>query len=218
MSRERWLTGNVSAPTSYICRRVLIPNDLAIIMAVNGAILSLTREYNWEQFGTATVEETTALMTALFYDYVGSNVCMIGSIFAYATNDPPNNCLPCDGGTYARVDYPELFGMLDAAFIVDSDNFVTPDLRGRTVIGAGGAYNPADIGGEEEHTLTDSEMPAHTHTYAAEYLAARTGAVDLHNYLVNDFGGTIDTSSTGGGAAHNNMQPYLALKYCMAAR
>lgn len=39
----------------------------------------------------------------------------------------------------------------------------TPDLRGRFIVGAGGVYNPGDIGGAETVTLAEANMPAHTH-------------------------------------------------------
>lgn len=39
----------------------------------------------------------------------------------------------------------------------------TPDLRGKFILGAGGTYDPGDAGGEETHTLTEAEMPSHTH-------------------------------------------------------
>jgi microcystin-dependent protein len=65
------------------------------------------------------------------------------------------------------------------------------------------------MGGEEEHTLTISEMPAHTHTSSA-------GVVDA-----NDLDGTdgdhgtanAPTGSTGGSLAHNNLPPYTVLNW-----
>lgn len=40
----------------------------------------------------------------------------------------------------------------------------TPNLRNRFIIGAGNNYNIGDIGGEETHTLSTTEMPSHSHT------------------------------------------------------
>lgn len=87
---------------------------------------------------------------------------------------------------------------------------------GRTIIGAGSGSGltpraQGETGGEETHTLTTNEMPAHSH-----------GGVlrgDLFAYIpaLWPTGPTIgagSTDNTGGNAAHNIMQPYIALRYC----
>lgn len=40
----------------------------------------------------------------------------------------------------------------------------TPDLRDRFVVGAGNSYAVGATGGEATHTLSNAELPAHTHT------------------------------------------------------
>lgn len=111
---------------------------------------------------------------------------MIGAVVptAIASASLPGHLLPCDGSQHLREDYPDLYALLDAAFIVDADNFVTPDLRGITVIGTG-LYNPGginyavnDLVGARRHTLTESEMPAHTHVQNAH-----THVQDSHNHI-----------------------------------
>lgn len=44
------------------------------------------------------------------------------------------------------------------------NGILTPDLRDRFVVGSGLSYNVNDIGGEDTHTLTTAEIPAHNHT------------------------------------------------------
>jgi microcystin-dependent protein len=70
-------------------------------------------------------------------------------------------------------------------------------------------------GGAETHTLTTSEMPAHTHAATASggnFLTdtAGTGA----NVSTGGGGYALNAPrSTGGGGAHNNMQPYMLMNY-----
>lgn len=141
---------------------------------------------------------------------------MIGMIFAIVTANPPVNVLPCDGATYLRVDFPDLFAVLDTPFIVDADHFIVPDLRGKTIIGAGGAFSNADTGGEETHTLTIAEMPSHDHTIplTATTLAVEPGEVTVTTPIPFF---TQNTGLTGGDGEHNNMQPYFALNYGIIA-
>lgn len=126
--------------------------------------------------------------------------------------------LPCDGGTYLKSDYPLLYDAIDSIYIVSGTQFTVPDLRDRTVVGAGGSYSLDDSGGVDEVTLSIAEMPAHDHTYN-QY----TFGVDIESVGVPDPTGVgqpalpQSTSSTGGGAAHENRMPFRALNYVIVA-
>lgn len=93
-------------------------------------------------------------------------------------------------------------------------------------------YAAGSTGGEATHTLTINEMPAHSHsgttnstgdhTHSSYGAQGRTrksnwaGANDSYdpNYPTGSAGThshTVSINNTGGGAAHNNMQPYLAV-------
>lgn len=65
-------------------------------------------------------------------------------------------------------------------------------------------------GGEKTHTLTVSEMPSHKHT--VEAIGSGTTQQELTAFNVGTTSG-IDsyagTDFTGGGQAHNNLQPYI---------
>lgn len=82
-----------------------------------------------------------------------------------------------------------------------------------------------ETGGAKTHTLTTAEMPSHTHTQDA-HLHTVSGVRGGINWtgggsraLDPDVGGTQATSSvtatnqnTGGGGAHNNLQPYIVVR------
>lgn len=162
---------------------------------------------------------------------------MIGSIFPYMTAAPPTGTLICDGAAHSRLDYPDLYAALDGAFIVDADFFVTPDLRDRAVIGAGdagGSSTPhavGEIGGEEAHTLTEGELATHTHSdaghthsYSSQGITTPVVAPgEVPVALINLFPaitgvGFASIQNTGSNLPHNNMQPFLALNYCVVAK
>jgi len=71
-SQRGWLTGNSLTPLTG--RVLIIPGDLAFVMAVNGALTELTFEWNWEQFGSITPEAAAEAMTIMLADYFESVV------------------------------------------------------------------------------------------------------------------------------------------------
>lgn len=95
----------------------------------------------------------------------------------------------------------------------------TPDLRNRFIVGAGGAYSPSQTGGADTVTLTAEQMPAHTHAFAGDDQLATiaTKAWSAPGYDADSETGSkwnsayFNTSSTGGGQAHENRPPYYAL-------
>ena len=67
-----------------------------------------------------------------------------------------------------------------------------------------------DTGGSKTHTLSTSEMPAHTHSYDAHLGTGSSGPVSLDDRMPLT---TSTTTSTGGGSAHNNVQPYIVVYF-----
>ena len=93
-----------------------------------------------------------------------------GTVVAFAGRPDrvPAGWLLCDGRSVSREMYPTLFNAVGTAHGGDGTTFTLPDLRGRVVVGvgAGTGLTARELGervGEERHTLTTSEMPAHTH-------------------------------------------------------
>ncbi len=84
------------------------------------------------------------------------------------------------------------------------------------LLAAGSTYAAGSTGGEASHTLTTNEMPSHHHTSHGVSIATVGNSVNLALRSVelgNLHTGTavMRVNNTGGGKAHNNMPPYLAV-------
>lgn len=155
--------------------------------------------------------------------------------FCGAEDQIPTHFLLCDGREVSRTTYAALYAVVTVLFGTPSNNVVfrLPDLRGRVLTGADGLGTSQDahlahrltdpfsnlLGGkfgEETHALTVGEIPAHTHTYD-DAQAASGVAGALQGAVATDSNNTVAstprvTGSTGG-AAHNNIQPVIALNW-----
>lgn len=153
-----------------------------------------------------------------------------GTIIQSAAVNVPNGWLNCDGSIVLKTMYINLFNAIgytySTGFSGSDLSFNVPDLQGRVAVGAGsGAGLTTRIlgnkGGEESHTLTVAEMPAHSHTLTRRS-NPDSGAYDTNGGNAQESSasttdratsGTFDTSSVGSGQAHNVMQPYVILRY-----
>lgn len=150
-----------------------------------------------------------------------SNSAPTGSVIMFGGASAPTGWLLCNGAAVSRTTYADLFAVLGTTWGSGdgSTTFNVPDLRGRSPLGAGSgsSLTPrtfADKGGAETHTLATGEIPAHTHTTRID--GANTMAVSAGSDSFQSRGTPavqISTGSTGGGGAHNNMHPWLAINF-----
>lgn len=157
-----------------------------------------------------------------------------GVINPYAGVAAPDGWLLCYGQAVSRDTYADLFAAISTTYGVGdgSTTFNLPDLRGRVVAGqddmggssanrltglAGGVNGDtlgAD-GGAESHVLTTAEMPSHRHNLGTAVAGSNSNS---NLGVIGDAGGDNRQSSlTGGGGAHNNVQPTLILNYIIKA-
>ena len=152
-----------------------------------------------------------------------------GTIIQSAAVSVPIGWLACDGASVSKITYPELFGAISNTYGGSGLNFNVPDLRGRVAVGSGAGAGLtsralASSGGDETHTLSVGEMPSHTHTsnatgdtiglMIANGIDTAEGAdSSLNEPNVMTRPTALIINETGGGQAHNNMQPFLVLNY-----
>ncbi len=213
-----YITPSETPPDSN-CRRLFVPNSTNMVAAILGQILELTEDVNWEQTTGISVAETTAIWETIYLQFSQGDFCMIGAIVAMLNDTTPDHMLLCDGSEFDRVDYPQLYAVLPVALIIDVDTGSVPDLRDSFILAAGVVYDPLDTGGAETHTLTEAELPAHSHNYDKPSIN-----IDVESVGIPDPTGVgkpmlpTATSDTGSGDAHNNMPPFHALKYAVIAK
>ena len=136
---------------------------------------------------TGTLSGATGLVTM-------SDVYPVGSIYINATN--ANNPATVLGfGTWSAFGAGRVLVGLDAS----QSEFDTAE----------------EVGGAKTHTLTVSEMPAHTHFQGSKDSTAGNGGANNEEFIEDHsnttHGPNVESSSTGGGSAHNNLQPYIVV-------
>lgn len=108
----------------------------------------------------------------------------VGSIYMSISSTDPGTLF---GGTWARI-------------------------RDTFLLAAGNTYAAGATGGEAAHTLTVNEMPSHSHDlWFWNYVPAGGSTSGIGSASTHTGSSTGAIQSTGGGAAHNNMPPYLAV-------
>jgi microcystin-dependent protein len=102
-----------------------------------------------------------------------------------------------------------------SGWVLCDGNNGTPDLENRFVVGAGDNYSVGATGGSNTHTLTESEMPSHNHSFDGNVLTSKFN--NDSGYSVSDDTGSDSlegaSNNTGGDSAHENRPPYYALAY-----
>ncbi len=158
----------------------------------------------------------------------------LGQLALVPYNFPPKGWALCNGQLLSINQNQALFALLGTTYGGNGQTtFALPDLRGRVPISSGQGpglsnYILGQTGGEESHTLTVSEIPAHSHLLSADTSVGTSerpnGGLPARNAAgVPQYGGsatgTMSASgvqSSGGSQPHNNMQPYVTLNWIIA--
>lgn len=167
----------------------------------------------------------------------------IGEIRAFPYAFAPEDWLICDGALLQQDHYPALFSVIGTYYGHRSlTDFRLPNLVGTVGIGFGrgsAGLTPRDLGatvGDAKAGLSINQMPAHQHQVNARFSVAASDLVpsplpglpfsrtfNQLNYSNAQFtpwnegnglaAATIGTA--GGGQAHENRQPYVAITFCI---
>lgn len=159
----------------------------------------------------------------------------IGEIRLFAGSFAPLGWALCQGQLLAIAENETLFNLIGTTYGGDGEqSFGLPDLRGRVPIhqGAGPGRSPrfiGELGGTEAVTLSDAQLPAHSHTVFATTAPASATAGPAGGVLATAsvplYGSTVSgttlapaaiTPASGGNQPHENMAPFLALNYIIS--
>jgi microcystin-dependent protein len=166
----------------------------------------------------------------------------IGEIKLISWNFAPQGWAFCNGQLLPINQNQALFSLLGTMYGGNGQtNFALPDLRGRVPLHMGGGFIEGQTGGENSHTLSMSEMPAHNHFLQADGVTAATSNSNTP-VATNWIGQTIGVPSqgsnfpvqiystsaannamaqqtvtnTGGSQPHENRQPYAGTNMIVA--
>ncbi len=158
----------------------------------------------------------------------------LGEIRLFSYVLVPKGWATCAGQLLSITQNQALFAVIGTTYGGNGvQTFALPDLRGRVPVdmgnGPGGTYDIGQFAGEENVTLLSQNLPQHNHNLLA---VNATGGVDkpINNSLANSgttnpryAPGPANTAlnpasiqPAGGGLPHTNIQPYLAMSYCIA--
>jgi microcystin-dependent protein len=151
----------------------------------------------------------------------------LSEIRVMSFNFAPKGWALCNGQLLPINQNQALFSLLGTRFGGNGQvNFALPNLQGKVPIHVGNGHTLGETGGEQAHTLSIGETPQHVHQASFPNVAPTQPlpAGNLPGQAANLYAppasltsvAPATVSNAGGSQAHENMQPYLALTFCIA--
>jgi microcystin-dependent protein len=159
----------------------------------------------------------------------------VAEIRIFPFNFAPTGWALCNGQLLPLSQNTALFSLLGTMYGGDGKvTFGLPNLQGSAPMHAGQGLGltsrPVGAqGGADSITLLESEMPAHTHGFAASaqpgedpaaagHVLARSTGASLYQTAASPVVplGPQALAPSGGSQPHNNLMPYLTFNFCIA--
>lgn len=141
-------------------------------------------------------------------------------------NFAPKGWAMCNGQLLPINQNQALFSLLGTTYGGNGQTtFALPDLRGRTPVHWGASLTNLGLAvGQEFHTLTTSELPAHNHFVNASASNGDQPGPSVLASANNLYGSATDLTTltpatipnVGGSQPHENRAPSLVLNWCIA--
>ncbi len=155
----------------------------------------------------------------------------IGEIKLFPIGFVPQGWMACNGQLLQIAQYSALYSLLGVNYGGDGrTTFGLPNLQGRVAVGAGSgpgltARKPGNAGGSATASLSITQLPAHDHLVNVAPDAADSSdptgrafatAAGLYGPADKLVVNSSSIALSGSQQPHNNMQPYIALQYCIS--
>lgn len=196
------------------------PNTTISSSAVNADFNEVSTKYNTHTHTDITqvgvITSGTWAASPIQSSYVAQGAGAITGevkIWAGTTSNIPSGWLACDGSNVSRTTYSALFAIVGTNYGIgdgsttftlpawNSDKFV----RGSSTAGtSGGSDTHSHTGVTGSHTLDVTEIPSHSHNVSGFQNGGGSGLKVNTEANSAVAGGTVATSSTGGGAGHTH--------------
>ena len=157
----------------------------------------------------------------------------LGQIGIYGFNFAPRGWAMCTGAILPIAQNTALYSLIGTTYGGNGQTtFALPDLRSRTAMDYAPQTSMGEMSGVEQVTLLSTEMPVHTHL-----MNVNNGLATAAQSQGNLFAGAVHAGSAtsgysapspsvslnpqtiglnGGSTPHDNLQPYLAVNFCIA--
>ena len=163
------------------------------------------------------------------------SIPFVAEIRLFSFNIAPKGWAFCNGALLSIVQNQALFALIGTYYGGNgTSTFALPDLRSRVPLhmgtSPGGTYTIGESAGAENVTLLTTQIPSHNHLLQA--VNAAGGTKKPSNNSLAQSGTTYPRYASGGSNVvtlnpasiqpagstnpHTNIQPYLAMNYCIA--